>query len=467
MGANVIPIRGQTPEAAPQPVAPAIASVPLTELSGWGRCPVVQGHEVRSEDLEAVTRGAALSRGLGRSYGDASLPGSTNDLVVNATLADRILAFDPISGILRAEAGLKLRDLNRWSLPRNWFTPVTPGTQYVTLGGMVAADVHGKMHHSNGSFGEHVTCLKLRVADGRMLECSDDRERDLFRATLGGMGLTGHILEVEFRMQKIPSPWIWAESERVDDLSELIDRLKAAGERWEHTVTWVDCINSGKRLGRGLLMVGRWAEPHEAPAKPPTPRPTFALPFPLPSWFLMPWMAKVFNELLYTVHGSRVHRGIQHPERFFYPLDMVLEWNRLYGRRGFTQYQCVLPLGTDRSMPKRFLQLLNERGGATFLCVMKDCGAEGKGMLSFPKPGISFALDIPVGPNTQALVDALDEMVIAEGGRVYLAKDGFTRGENFRRMEPRLEAWQRVRREWDPNGVLRSAQSVRVLGDAR
>jgi decaprenylphospho-beta-D-ribofuranose 2-oxidase len=458
MAAHAFPSFKQ-PSLAPAPNAP------LTEMSGWGHYPVVKGHERRSEDFERITLGANLSRGMGRAYGDAALPAAENDTVAGSLLADRLLAFDPITGIVRAEAGLKLFQLNHWSLQRGWFTPVTPGTHYVTLGGMVAADVHGKNHHRNGCFGEHVTALKLRVADGRIVECSDDQERDLFRATLGGMGLTGHILEVEFRLQAIPSAWIWAESERFEDLDAMIAALKAAGEEWPYTVCWVDCLNPGPRLGRGVLMKGRWAEAHEAPAKPPAPRPVFALPFMMPNGLLMPWAVKGFNRLYYAVHGARVHRGIQHPHSCFYPLDVVGEWNRLYGQRGFTQYQCVLPLEQSAALPKAFLQRLLTGGGA-YLCVMKDCGAEGKGMLSFPKPGISFALDIPNhGAQTQALVDALDAMVIAAGGRVYLAKDAFTRSESFRRMEPRLEGWMRVRRRWDSGGILRSAQSVRLFGD--
>jgi len=446
--------------------APDTAVPPLAEVSGWGHYPVLLGRQFRSEDLARVTARARLSRGLGRAYGDAALPAAPDDLVATTTLADRLLAFDPSSGRLRAEAGLSVRALNRWSMPRGWFTPVTPGTQFVTLGGMVAADVHGKNHHRNGCFGNHVTALTLRVADGRIIECSDEHEPELFRATLGGMGLTGHILEVEFQLERIPSPWIWGESERCDSLDVLLARLKEAGERWPFTVCWVDCLNAPPRLGRGTLMCGRWAEPGEAPATPPAPKAALAVPFFLPDWFLHPWQVKLFNRLNYWKHGARVRRGIEHPESFFYPLDVVLDWNRLYGRRGFTQYQAVLPADEDPSVPRRFLELLHRHGASVFLCVMKDCGAQGKGMLSFPRPGVSFALDLPVrGAATQALVDVLDEFVIAAGGRVYLAKDAFTRAENFRRMESRLATFAQVRRRWDPDGHLRSAQSVRVFGD--
>ncbi len=445
-------------------IAPASADLPLTTLSGWGHYPVVEGREALAEDLERITSGATLTRGLGRSYGDASLPTSGRALVASSVLADRVLAFDPRTGIVRAEAGCPLWRLNRLLLPRGFFTPVTPGTHYVTLGGMVAADVHGKSHHRDGSFGEHVTGLRMRVADGRILECSDDEERELFRATLGGMGLTGHILEVEFRLRRVPTPWIWQESERTPDFRATLGRLRESSTQWPMTVCWADFLVRGPHAGRGLVMRGRWAEPGEAPARTPTFRRTFSLPPVFPSWFLQRWMVRAFNWLNYVKHGDGVRRGILHPQTFFYPLDVIRDWNRVYGPRGFTQYQCVLPDG-DPTRHERFLARLHELNAPVFLCVIKDCGDEGKGMLSFPRPGVSYALDLPIAPNIQALIDAMNGFVIAEGGRVYLAKDAFTRGAHWRAMEPRLEAWSRVRRRWDPCGTLRSAQSVRVFGD--
>ena len=436
-------------------------------LSGWGRKPARAGLEIRSEDLLQSTAGAALCRGLGRSYGDSALPAAEGDLVANTTLADRILAFDTETGVLRAEAGLSLWKLNRLLLPRRWFTPVTPGTQHVTLGGMVASDVHGKNHHRDGCFGEHVLSLKLRLADGRQIECSDDVEPELLRATIGGMGLTGHILEVEVRMSRLPSPWIWGESERIPHLDAMVEGLKRAADEWPMTVGWVDCLARGAELGRGILMKGRWAEAREAPAAPPRFKGSLAVPVQFPAFALNRLTMKVFNQLYYWKHGRSVRRGIQHPGSFFYPLDVLDDWNLIYGSRGFTQYQCVLPHAEDNGPARRFLEAFVEGGGMSFLCVIKDCGAEGKGMLSFPRPGISIAMDFPIhAERTQPFVDRLNELVIAEGGRVYLTKDSFTREEHFRAMEPRLEAFNAVRRQWDPQGRLRSAQSVRLLGDA-
>lgn len=438
---------------------------PVESISGWGRVPM-PGREVRSEDLEALTRDAVLCRGLGRSYGDSSLPPPSHPVVAGTTLADRILSFDPATRIVRAEAGASLRAINRLFLPRGFYSPVTPGTQYITLGGMVAADVHGKNHHRDGCFGQHVLRLRMRVADGRIVECSRETHPDLFRATIGGMGLTGHVLEVEFRLAGVPSAWIVMESERVPDIDAYIDALKAAAREWPYTMGWIDCLSRGSRLGRGILMKGRWAGPEEAPPRPPRPQARPAVPFELPGWVLNRWSVSAFNALYFRSHVPRRRRRRVGPEPFFYPLDAIAHWNRMYGARGFTQYQCVLPEEAGRGAARRFLELLTGRGGASMLCVIKDCGDEGVGLLSFPRRGISIALDIPVRDGTQALVDALNELVIAEGGRIYLAKDLFTRAGHFRAMEPRLEEWMAIRRKWDPQGRIRSAQSVRLLGDA-
>ena len=426
---------------------------------------MAHAQQLLSEDLAQITTDVPLSRGLGRSYGDSSLPADGDPLVAGSVLADRILAFDPDSGILRAEAGLSLREMVRLFLPRGYFTPVSPGTQFVTLGGMVASDIHGKGHHRDGCFGQHVTSLRMRVADGRIVDCSAIKERDLFRATVGGMGLTGHILEVSVRLKRVPSPWIAFESVRLPNIDAYVAALKEASATWPQTVGFIDCTKSGRHLGRGILIKGRWAEPNEAPAYTPAPRRERTVPFDLPSGLVNPLTVKLFNTMTYWKHFALVRRGIIHPETYFYPLDQVLHWNRAYGKRGFTQYQCVLPNEGGTDAVRRFLELLLARKAASPVCVIKDCGAEGLGLLSFPRPGISVAIDFAVNRGTQALVDALNEFVIKEGGRIYLAKDAFTRQEHYRAMEPRLPQWEAIRRKWDPERKLRSHQSVRVLGD--
>lgn len=443
-------------------IAPATAIRPL---AGWGGYPVVEGYELVSEDLERITRDVVLTRGLARSYGDASLPPRGGHTIAASRLADRVLAFDPETGLLRAEAGLSLFRLNRMLLHRGWFTPVTPGTSFVTLGGMVASDVHGKDQHDAGTFGHHVTGLRIRVADGRILEISDEHEPELFRATIGGMGLTGHILEVEVRMRRVASPWILAESETVPDVESLVESLVAAGREWPYTVSWADCLNRGG-VGRGIVIKGRWAEPHEAPARPLTWGGAVGVPFYFPEWTLNNLSVRAFNTAYYRKHGRGRKVGIVHPQPFFYPLDAVHDWNRIYGRRGFTQYQCVVPHAAGTETFRKIFRMVADNGTASFLCVVKDFGREGAGLLSFPTPGITFTFDIPVRDReTQRLVDALNDVVASHGGRIYMTKDAFTRPEHFRAMEPRLDEFAEIRRRWDPDLALRSALSVRLLGD--
>jgi FAD/FMN-containing dehydrogenase len=459
--AELVALRDPTLKLVPGPVVdPAHAP----QLAGWGNLPR-PGVEVRSEDLEALTAGRVLSRGLGRAYGDSALPPPGELEVAGTVLADRILGFDPQTRLLHAEAGLSLLAINRLLLPRGLFPPVTPGTQFVTLGGAVAADVHGKNHHVAGCFGQHVTRLRMRVADGRVLWCSREQHPDLFWATIGGMGLTGHILEVELRMDAVPSSWIWGETMRVPDILEYIRLLDESAAAWPMTMGWIDCVSKGRNLGRGVLFRGRWATPEEAPPRFAKPFSRLSVPIMAPSWSLNSLSVRAFNELYYRkpVHGLKP----VHWESFFYPLDKLWHWNRIYGRKGFTQYQCVLPREAGPEAAKRFLEVLTSTpGGTSFLCVIKDCGPQSEAMLSFPLRGISIALDIPVRANTQALVDRLNEATIAEGGRVYLAKDAFTRPEHFRAMEgARYDRFMEVRRRWDPELRLRSAQSVRVFED--
>jgi FAD/FMN-containing dehydrogenase len=282
---------------------------------------------------------------------------------------------------------------------------------------------------------------------------------------VAGMGLTGHLLEVEVRLHRTPSPWIWSRTERIPNIEAFMRGLDEAARGWPMTMGWIDCLSRGRNMGRGILYRGRWATADEAPPHFPAPKRRLSVPFVLPGFVLNPLTMKLFNFAVYWRHWRRRVEGIVHPEAFFWPLDAIHHWNRGYGPRGFTQHQCVLPRSAGPDAAVRFLDLLTRRGGASFLCVIKDCGDEGKGVLSFPMPGISIALDIPVRDDTQELVDALNEFVIGEGGRIYLTKDAFTRPEHFAAMEPRLARFQEIRHKWDPKLRLRSAQSVRMLGD--
>ncbi len=433
-------------------------------LSGWGRT-YLPGVEERSEDLLKASQGQNLSRGLGRSYGDASLPTPADGRVLGTTLADRVLSFDEESGIIKVEAGLCLAELNRIFLSRNWFTPVTPGTKFVTIGGMVASDVHGKNHHVSGTFGKHVHSLLLRTGEGLIVSCSREDNADLFLATLGGMGLTGHILEVTFNMEKLPSPWIYAESYRVDNLDNLLALIKEKGQIWPMTVAWVDTVARGTSMGRGILFVGKWAEADQAPHKKLKVPGGFKMPITLPSWLLNRFTIGLFNILVYFSHIQKTKRGFVSPDKFFYPLDNIHHWNRLYGKRGVTQHQSVIPNQAGASGIKRMIEELAASKTASFLTVIKDCGPEGDGLLSFPKAGMSLALDLPIVDDSPEIVHRLNSIVIETGGRIYLTKDGLSTAEDFKKMEPRLAAFLQVKNKWDPNGNLRSAQSQRLMKD--
>jgi len=432
-------------------------------LWGWGRLPV-PGVEVRSEDLAAIARSRPLTRGLGRSYGDASLPPPGAREVAGSRLADRIVRFDEASLVLRAEAGLALRALLEWAVPRGLWVPSVPGTSFVTLGGMVAADVHGKSHQSDGTFGRHVRSLRLLTAAGEIVEASRDAEPELFRATLGGMGLTGHILEVELALQRIPSPWLVEEWSRYPNLDELLAALREAAGAWPYTVAWIDTLASGASLGRGIVYRGRWAEPGEAPAGAPPARPRRRFPVDAPSIFLSRPAVAAFNSTLYAIAPERARRRVVGPDRFFHPLDAIEDWNRMYGRNGFTQHQCVLPEGERPGATRRFLEAMVRLGGSSFLSVLKDFGDEGEGTISFPRRGITVTVDLPVRAATPGIVARLNEAVLAEGGRIYLAKDAFTTAADFARMEPRLPEFLAVKRRWDPEWRIESALSRRLFG---
>lgn len=434
------------------------------ELMAWGMIPM-PGREVVSENLERATLNTTLCRGLGRSYGDSSLPAVATDRVVATRLANRILSFDSDTGVMRAEAGVCLADVIRVYMPRGWFPPVTPGTKFVTIGGMVASDVHGKNHHVDGCFGAHVRSLRMRIANEEIVDCSPTENSDLFYATIGGMGLLGHILEVEFAMVRIPSQWVVMDSERVPDIDAFMASLNRAAKKWPMTMGWIDCVSGGSALGRGIMMAGRWATAEEAPATPPKEHKDITFPVVLPNWACNPVTVAMFNTAYYWKHMEHRFHGVISPVPFFWPLDAILHWNRGYGSRGFSQYQCVVPRAAGEPAVRAFMTRLTNLGGASPLCVIKDCGPEGKGLLSFPLEGTSIAVDMAVTPEIQHIVDSLNEFIIDVGGRIYLTKDRFTRAEHFRKMEPRLPLFEAARDKWDPTRRFRSAQSVRILGD--
>jgi FAD/FMN-containing dehydrogenase len=440
----------------------------LEEVAGWGRHPIARALVWRPERL-SVPPGSRplLARGLGRAYGDAAVPASADCHVIATSRADRVLGFDGASGLLTCEAGLSLAEVLRVFLPLGWFPPVTPGTKFVTIGGCVACDVHGKNHHRDGTFGRFVERVRVCVGSGAEVVCGRSLERELFLATVGGMGLTGLITEVTLRLRRVEGPWMVVETERVRDLEAMLEGLRASAEEWPYTVGWIDCLARGRALGRGVLMRGRHAIAAEVGSRPsPAARASLRVPIDAPEWLLNPWLVRVLNGAYYRRHRAARERRIVSYEEFFYPLDAIGDWNRLYGPGGFLQYQCVLPRAAGSAAVAALLERLSTAGAASFLAVIKACGPASDAYLSFPLEGTTLALDLPYrGARTETLIHELNGEVVRAGGRIYLAKDAVTRAEDCARMMPRLSEWKPVRDRWDPARRFRSAQSVRLFGD--
>lgn len=402
----------------------------------------------RHADLPPRVRTAGntcLAFGNGRSYGDSCL-NAQGELLMTRGL-DRFLNFDPETGLLVCESGVLLADILRLFVPQGWFLPVTPGTRYVTVGGGIANDVHGKNHHVAGTFGMHVERFELLRSDGTRLTCSRADNPGLFAATIGGLGLTGLITWVALRLRRIANPWIDAETVRFRNLDGFFELSDESDRDYEYTVSWIDCSGRGKRLGRGLFMRGNHA-PSSAPTGLHRNR-EFTFPFVPPLSLVNPLSLKIFNTLYYHKQLATETRVLQHYEPFFYPLDGILEWNRMYGPKGFFQYQCAIPMASGREATAQLLEAIGRSGLGSFLAVLKRFGSPvSPGLMSFPLHGVTLALDFPNrGPRLHALFERLDAIVRESGGRLYPAKDGRMDGSLFRAGYPQCQAFS----EWiDP-----------------
>lgn len=429
------------------------------KLSGWGRYPELNARVARPDRYQELTDWAqqrCLARGMGRAYGDAAI--SASGTTVLMTRLNRFLAFDNETGVLQAEAGVTLDEILHVVMPRGWFLPVTPGTRYVSLGGAVAADVHGKNHHHVGSFSAFVLDIEL-FTPGGVIICSPGRHSGIFWATVGGMGMTGLMGAITVQLKRIPSADMLVQHHPAANLSAVFELMNSTEHDDEYTVAWIDCLASGKNLGRSVFMRGH----HTEGALGPGPKAGgLRLPLNLPTAALNKLSVKTFNAFYYRWEGRK-----QKPFRcdiapFFYPLDGIRDWNRLYGKPGFVQYQFVLPAESAEAGLQTVLQRLSQSGNASFLAVLKRFGAAGSGMLSFPMPGITLALDLPLRSGTLGLLDTLDAIVLEHGGRVYLAKDARMAASSFARMYPQLEDWRHIRRTLDPDGLFLSALGQRL-----
>ena len=455
----------------PHPAPPDAWPACTREIAGWGRFPRAACHVLSGyapADAAAFLAGRAgrtlIARGAGRAYGDAAL--NRNQGVIDLTGMRRFLAFDPQTGLLHAEAGVTLQDILHTFVPRGWFLPVTPGTQYPTLGGSLACNVHGK---SKESLSHHVERLHMLLADGSVTACSRRTHPDLFWATLGGMGLTGIILSAEIRLRPIASSFIRYEGVKAANL-DAIFRLFEEERDAPLSVAWIDCLARGANLGRSIMMRGDFARPGDLKQAAQRRRPLqvprkskIPVPVEFPAWTLNPLSMLAFNTAYYAKHPARLHTVMDY-DSFFYPLDTILRWNLIYGRRGMVQYQFLIP--PDRSFEgvKSLLEKIAASGRASFLAVLKKFGDQPEqSTLSFPGPGYFLALDFPVGDGRiLGLMDVWDREVLEYGGRIYLTKDARMKRETFEAMYPGLAAWKRVKQAVDPKGVFASDMARRL-----
>lgn len=438
------------------------------KLSGWGRTPVIDAQMNAPRDIDALQKLVAgaktvIARGNGRAYGDSAInPSGT----VEMRHLNRMLAFDPETGLLTAEAGLILGDIISAFLPRGWFPAVTPGTKFVTLGGMIAADVHGKNHHKDGSFRECVHWIDILDSGGMIRRCSRTEHAELFEHTLGGMGLTGIVLRAAISLRPVESGWIRQTTHPAPNLKTAMEIFEQSGDA-TYSVAWIDCLGTGQNLGRSLVMlgehagladlpVGRARQPFDIPGKRP-----LSIPFDMPAFLLNPLTVRAFNALYYRAGERQTGERLVDWDSYFYPLDAIQQWNRLYGRKGFAQFQCVLPLERSEQGLTRLLEATSGIGAGSFLAVLKRFG-EQESAFSFPMAGYTLALDFPVNRRTLALMDELDQITLDHGGRFYLAKDSRMKAETLHKADPRARDFKQTRdaRSWSDR--FQSSQAERL-----
>lgn len=437
-------------------------------LSGWGRYPVLNADVFAPRGLEALqdlvrAKPNLIARGNGRAYGDSAI---NSTATVKTRYLNRILAFDPENGKLIAEPGVQLGDIITAFLPRGWFPMVTPGTKFVTLGGAIAADVHGKNHHKDGSFRACVDWIDVMDAAGTVNRCSDTENATLFDHTLGGMGLTGIITQAAIRLKPVETAWIGQTTHPAPNLKAAMEVFEANHDA-TYSVAWIDCLAGGADLGRSLVMLGEHATLRDLPTGQhqmsfDVPKKSKrSVPFDFPNFALNPLAVRAFNALYYRMAMRKTGQQLVDWDTYFYPLDTILQWNRIYGRKGFAQFQCVLPLDSSEAGLSALLQAISKEGARSFLAVLKRFGAQDSAF-SFPMEGYTLALDFPINPKTLAFLDILDRITLDHGGRFYLAKDARMSAKTFAASDDRIAVFRARRKDNNWQARFASAQSERL-----
>lgn len=427
----------------------------MKKLTSWGNYPTIEGESVtpNKEDVAKLPQQSQIARGLGRSYGDSALA----DKVISTKLINHFVDFNPQDGTLVCEAGISLDEILQVFVPKGWFLPVTPGTKFVTVAGAIAADVHGKNHHFDGCFSEFVDRIKIVINDQTII-CSNEEHSDLFHATCGGMGLTGTIIEAQIRLKAISSAYINQKTLKAKNLADVLDMFEQY-EHYTYSVAWIDCLSTGDSLGRSLLMLGEHAEhgdldTHKSAA--------LTMPFNMPAMMLNQFSVQAFNTLYYhRITRDEINERI-HYQPFFYPLDGINNWNRMYGKNGFTQYQFVIPKSAGLAGLTEILTAIADSKQGSFLSVLKVFGKENNNLLSFPTEGYTLALDFKITDKLFAVLDQLDKIVSRYHGRLYLVKDARMSMDMFKQGYPRWEEFQQIREKYGALEHYASLQSQRI-----
>jgi FAD/FMN-containing dehydrogenase len=443
-------------------------ALPLRRLSNWGNFPNLDVEFHEFEDIETLQKlvnqaNNVIPRGNGRCYGDSALASQ----VISTLRFNKFLAFDAERGVIHCQAGILLSEVLDVVVPQGWFLPVTPGTKLITVGGAIASDVHGKSQHKAGNFSDHVLQIELMLGDGTIVTCSKTENPDLFWTTCSGMGLTGIILTAKLALIPVETAYIRQESLKGANLAEMMELFEQS-EPWTYSVAWLDGLARGQHSGRGFIMRGEHAmvAELESPAQHQNPlllkpAPTINVPFYLPGFILNQYSMRLFNTLLYLKHPAGKVETIEDYNKFFYPLDRITNWNRLYGRRGFTQYQFILPKAESRAGIIKVLQKINQSGIPPFLAVLKLYDRQ-KSYLPFAMKGYSLALDFPISPRLFSFLDELDRIVLDHGGRLYLTKDVRMTKQMFMQSYPNVDRFINNVKTLKQNNKFRSRQSDRI-----